>query len=305
MLERDELSRAVAAVAALPEAQRKALVDSAIEGRTHDQIAAELGTSAGSVRGLIHRGRVAVRGAVGALVPFPVVAWAAGSGGAVAGGVAAGSAAGGSLAAQGRRGRGDRGACDGIGTGRGALAQRLGEVRPRGGSGRDCEGRNDRPRLESSPTQGGEGTERGPGQDGGRAAATRTAAPTPARASKRTTRARAAGTTTTQVTTAGTTTARAREAAVMTPARTTRGTAAATMTTPAREAAMTTMATTTRGQGSGDDDSSGPARGDDDSSGSSGSGSSGSGSSGSGSGGSGSSAPARARAAAAPATMIE
>jgi RNA polymerase sigma factor (sigma-70 family) len=101
VLERDELSRAVAAIALLPDAQRKALVDSAIEGRTHDQIAAELGTSAGSVRGLIHRGRVAVRGAVGALVPFPVAAWAAGSGGAVGGTVAAGSVAGSSLAGKG------------------------------------------------------------------------------------------------------------------------------------------------------------------------------------------------------------
>ena len=101
VLERDELNRAVAAIALLPDAQRKALVDSAIEGRTHDQIAAEMETSAGSVRGLIHRGRVAVRGAVGALVPFPVVAWAAGSGGAVAGSVAAGSAVGGSVAAKG------------------------------------------------------------------------------------------------------------------------------------------------------------------------------------------------------------
>jgi RNA polymerase sigma factor (sigma-70 family) len=101
VLEREELSAAVAAIAALPEAQRKALVESAIEGRTHDQIAAELGTSPGSVRGLIHRGRVAVRGAVGALVPFPIAAWAASSGGAVAGGVAAGSAFGGSMAAKG------------------------------------------------------------------------------------------------------------------------------------------------------------------------------------------------------------
>jgi RNA polymerase sigma factor (sigma-70 family) len=101
VLERDELTRAVAAIALLPDAQRKALVDSAIEGRTHDQIAAEMEVSAGSVRGLIHRGRVAVRGAVGALVPFPIVAWAAGSGGAVAGGVAAGSAVGGSVAAKG------------------------------------------------------------------------------------------------------------------------------------------------------------------------------------------------------------
>jgi RNA polymerase sigma factor (sigma-70 family) len=101
VLERDELNRAVAAIAMLPDAQRKALVESAIEGRTHDQIAAELATSPASVRGLIHRGRVAVRGAVGALVPFPIVAWAAGSGGTVAGSVAAGSALGGSIAAKG------------------------------------------------------------------------------------------------------------------------------------------------------------------------------------------------------------
>ena len=101
VLQRDELNRAVAAIAALPEAQRKALVDSAIEGRTHDQIAAELGTSPDSVRGLIHRGRVAVRGAAGSLVPAPVLAWAAGAGGTAAGGVAAGGVVGGSLAGKG------------------------------------------------------------------------------------------------------------------------------------------------------------------------------------------------------------
>jgi RNA polymerase sigma factor (sigma-70 family) len=102
VLQREELSRAVAAVVALPDPQRKALVESAIEGRTHDQIAAELGTTAGSVRGLIHRGRVAARGALGSVVPAPVIAWAAGAGGTTAvGGVAAGSIAGGSLAATG------------------------------------------------------------------------------------------------------------------------------------------------------------------------------------------------------------
>ena len=101
VLERDELSRTVAAVAALPEGQRRALIDSAIEGRTHDQIAAELGTTPGSVRGMIHRGRVAVRTAAGSIVPLPLVAWAGGTGGATAGGIATGSVAGGSLAAKG------------------------------------------------------------------------------------------------------------------------------------------------------------------------------------------------------------
>jgi RNA polymerase sigma factor (sigma-70 family) len=102
VLEREELSRAVAAVTSLPEPQRKALIASAIEGRTHEQIAAELKTSASSVRGLVHRGRVAARGAMGAAVPLPVVGWAAGAGGtSVAGGIAAGSLLGGSLASKG------------------------------------------------------------------------------------------------------------------------------------------------------------------------------------------------------------
>jgi RNA polymerase sigma factor (sigma-70 family) len=92
VLEREELSRVVAAVAALPEPQREALVRSALDGRTHEQIAAELGATPGSVRGMIHRGRVAVRGAAGAVLPLPLVmALAGGAGGTAAGGLAAGS----------------------------------------------------------------------------------------------------------------------------------------------------------------------------------------------------------------------
>lgn len=101
-LEHEQLQRVVLAVSALPDGQRKALVDSALEGRTHDQIASELGTSAGSVRGLIHRGRVAVREAAGSVVPLPVVAAVASSAGEIgAAGMTVGGIAGGSFALKG------------------------------------------------------------------------------------------------------------------------------------------------------------------------------------------------------------
>ena len=64
-LTNEELGRVVAAVGALPEAQREALVRSAIEGHTHEQIATALGFSPGAVRQLIYRGRLAVRSGVG------------------------------------------------------------------------------------------------------------------------------------------------------------------------------------------------------------------------------------------------
>ena len=100
VLERDELERALAAVSALPEAQRQALVRSALEGHTHEQIATAIGATPGSVRQLIYRARIAVRHGVGAVIPLPLVAAIAqaGSGagaGAVAG--AGGAATGGAI----------------------------------------------------------------------------------------------------------------------------------------------------------------------------------------------------------------
>jgi RNA polymerase sigma factor (sigma-70 family) len=109
VLTNDELRRAVVAVGALPEAQREALVRSALEGHTHDQIAAAMGSSPGAVRQLIYRGRMTVRHGVGAVIPLPLVAALAelGAGSAtVTAGTAAGTAAaagaagGGSLAAK-------------------------------------------------------------------------------------------------------------------------------------------------------------------------------------------------------------
>ena len=100
VLEREELARVVAAVTALPEGQRQALVHSALDGRTHDQIAAVLDTSPASVRGLIHRARLSVRHGVGAVLPLPVVrmlievAGSPGTGEAAGGAVAAGVAGG-------------------------------------------------------------------------------------------------------------------------------------------------------------------------------------------------------------------
>ncbi len=107
-LTNDELDRSVAAIVALPEAQRQALVRSALEGHTHEQIAATLGSSPGAVRQLIYRARLTVRHGVGLVIPLPLVqalvqassdgAAAAGAGVAVGGGAAV--AGGSSLAAK-------------------------------------------------------------------------------------------------------------------------------------------------------------------------------------------------------------
>src|SRR5215218_10042751 len=67
----------LAGLAALPERQREALLRIAVEGRSQDEVAGELGLSRGAVRQLVHRARSALRAAATALVPPPVVAWAA------------------------------------------------------------------------------------------------------------------------------------------------------------------------------------------------------------------------------------
>ena len=48
VLTNEELDRVVGVVAALPDAQREALVRSALEGHTHEQIAAALGSTPGA-----------------------------------------------------------------------------------------------------------------------------------------------------------------------------------------------------------------------------------------------------------------
>ena len=52
---REELAALIAAVRALPAPQREAIVGRELEGRSHEEIAASLGTTPGAVRGLIYR----------------------------------------------------------------------------------------------------------------------------------------------------------------------------------------------------------------------------------------------------------
>lgn len=73
---RRELTVVLGAVAALPERQRRALVDTALHGRPTEDVAGELGLSGGAVRQLVHRARTAVRAAASSIA-FPVPAWLA------------------------------------------------------------------------------------------------------------------------------------------------------------------------------------------------------------------------------------
>jgi len=63
----------LAEVAALPPMQRDAIVMSAIDGRSHEEVASALGVSDGAVRGLLYRARAALRAAAAALIPQPLV----------------------------------------------------------------------------------------------------------------------------------------------------------------------------------------------------------------------------------------
>src|SRR4029079_15720930 len=64
-------------LAALPDRQREALLLLAVEGRSQDEVARELGISEGAVRQLVHRARLTLRGAATAVVPLPLAEWAA------------------------------------------------------------------------------------------------------------------------------------------------------------------------------------------------------------------------------------
>ncbi|MEY2515657.1 MAG: hypothetical protein QOJ89_3015 [bacterium] len=64
---------ALAAVAALPEAQRRALTLTALHGRSGADAAAEMGVSENAMRQLVHRARHALRSAVSAVTPLPVL----------------------------------------------------------------------------------------------------------------------------------------------------------------------------------------------------------------------------------------
>ncbi|HEX8104922.1 MAG TPA: sigma-70 family RNA polymerase sigma factor, partial [Solirubrobacteraceae bacterium] len=70
----------LASLAALPDRQREALLRTAVEGRTQEEVAQDLGLSSGAVRQLVHRARVTLRAAATALTPMPLVSWVATAG---------------------------------------------------------------------------------------------------------------------------------------------------------------------------------------------------------------------------------
>jgi RNA polymerase sigma factor (sigma-70 family) len=76
------LRQTLAGLAALPERQREALMRIAVEGRSQDEVAAQLGLSHGAVRQLVHRARSSLRAAATAVTPLPLAGWLAGAGGA-------------------------------------------------------------------------------------------------------------------------------------------------------------------------------------------------------------------------------
>jgi RNA polymerase sigma factor (sigma-70 family) len=59
----------------LPERQRRALILQAFEGRSSEEIARELDDGVPEARQLVHRARVRMRNAFGALIPMPVLLW--------------------------------------------------------------------------------------------------------------------------------------------------------------------------------------------------------------------------------------
>jgi RNA polymerase sigma factor (sigma-70 family) len=71
---------ALAGLAALPQMQREAMLRTAVEGDSHQQVARDLGLSENALRGLVYRARTTLRAAVGALMPPPVLSWALSSG---------------------------------------------------------------------------------------------------------------------------------------------------------------------------------------------------------------------------------
>jgi RNA polymerase sigma factor (sigma-70 family) len=68
----------LAAVAALPEHQREALIGTALEGRSREDVAHSLGLTEGAVRQLLHRARGTLRTAVTAVTPLPLLVRLAG-----------------------------------------------------------------------------------------------------------------------------------------------------------------------------------------------------------------------------------
>src|SRR3954453_15930007 len=93
MERRAVVHQTLAGLAALPDRQREALLRVAIEGRSQDEVARELGVTEGAVRQLVHRARLTLRAAATAVIPLPVAEGAAAAGGGGAGATTAGGIA--------------------------------------------------------------------------------------------------------------------------------------------------------------------------------------------------------------------
>ena len=130
---KERLREVVAAVGALPERQRDAVVLQALEGRPYDEIASELGVSDGSVRQLLNRARTTLRSGMTAITPIALLArFPFGAGG----GREHERSRGGDLCGRGGRGGADQGLCHGRGDRRGGGGRRrlsLGGYRRRAG----------------------------------------------------------------------------------------------------------------------------------------------------------------------------
>src|SRR5436190_2402460 len=73
MERRQRLRDVIAAVKALPERQRDAMVLRELEGRSYEEIALELGVTGGAVRQLLNRARTTLRAGATAVTPLPLV----------------------------------------------------------------------------------------------------------------------------------------------------------------------------------------------------------------------------------------
>jgi RNA polymerase sigma factor (sigma-70 family) len=74
---RMELRETLAAVAALPDLQRRAIMQTSVRGDSYEAAAETLGVSEKALRGLVYRARQRVRAAVAAVAPFPLGVFAA------------------------------------------------------------------------------------------------------------------------------------------------------------------------------------------------------------------------------------
>jgi RNA polymerase sigma factor (sigma-70 family) len=70
---REQLRETLASIQALPTAQRDAILLRELEGRSHDEIGAALGVTAGGARQHLHRARVSLRAAASAVTPYPLL----------------------------------------------------------------------------------------------------------------------------------------------------------------------------------------------------------------------------------------